>query len=141
MTPGPMLYPMLAHLCWVALLYVLLTLVRTPAVWGLGANERRLAQCASVEPRVSANLSNQFEWPLFFHLAALLGIISGVQDDAVLIGLAWTFIVGRVLHSAVQILTSNIRLRGLVFTINFLAVLGMWFWLARATQSLCASIP
>jgi hypothetical protein len=31
-----------------------------------------------------------------------------------------------VLHSAVQILTSNIRLRGLVFMVNFIAVLGLW---------------
>jgi hypothetical protein len=30
------------------------------------------------------------------------------------------------LHSAVQILTRNVRLRGLVFTLNFLAVIGLW---------------
>ncbi|MFV3332448.1 MAPEG family protein [Pseudomonas sp. NY15437] len=40
--------------------------------------------------------------------------------------LAWLFIAGRVAHSGVQILTRNVRLRGLVFTINFLAVLGLW---------------
>jgi hypothetical protein len=40
--------------------------------------------------------------------------------------LAWVFILGRVIHSGVQILTDNVRLRGLVFTINFLAVLAMW---------------
>jgi len=37
------------------------------------------------------------------------------------------FIVGRLIHSAVQVLTGNIRLRGLVFTINFVSVLAMWF--------------
>jgi hypothetical protein len=31
-----------------------------------------------------------------------------------------------VLHSAIQIGTRNVRLRGLVFTVNFLAVLGLW---------------
>jgi hypothetical protein len=30
------------------------------------------------------------------------------------------------LHSIVQIFTDNIRLRGMVFTINFAAVLAMW---------------
>jgi hypothetical protein len=40
--------------------------------------------------------------------------------------LAWIFIAGRILHSAVQILTPNVRLRGIVFTVNFLAVLGLW---------------
>ncbi len=37
------------------------------------------------------------------------------------------------LHSAVQVLTANVRLRGLVFTLNFLAVLGLWgllLWMA-----------
>ncbi|WP_334050470.1 MAPEG family protein [Alteromonas gracilis] len=47
--------------------------------------------------------------------------IAGVQ-----IYLAWTFVIGRVLHSIVQIFTDNIRLRGVVFTINFIAVLAMW---------------
>ena len=36
------------------------------------------------------------------------------------------FVIGRVLHSVVQIFTDNIRLRGMVFTINFAAVLAMW---------------
>jgi hypothetical protein len=33
----------------------------------------------------------------------------------------------------VQILTNNIRLRGLVFTINFIAVLGLWAMALLAT--------
>jgi len=42
------------------------------------------------------------------------------------VALAWVFVIGRVLHSLVQIATANVRLRGLVFTINFVAVLAMW---------------
>lgn len=30
------------------------------------------------------------------------------------------------MHSIVQIFTANVRLRGLVFTINFVAVLDLW---------------
>ncbi|MEC8208507.1 MAG: MAPEG family protein [Pseudomonadota bacterium] len=40
--------------------------------------------------------------------------------------MAWAFVIGRVLHSLVQICSSNVRIRGLVFTINFLAVIAMW---------------
>lgn len=40
--------------------------------------------------------------------------------------LAWVFVGGRLLHSYVQITTINIRLRGVVFTVNFVAVLGLW---------------
>ena len=39
---------------------------------------------------------------------------------------------GRVMHSGVQVLTANVRLRGVVFTINFLAVLAMWVRLVLA---------
>lgn len=47
--------------------------------------------------------------------------------------LAWVFIGGRLLHSYVQIITGNVRLRGLVFTLNFLAVIGLWASILRAT--------
>jgi hypothetical protein len=120
-----LIYPMVVHVGWAALLYALLTVVRAPAVWGLGRRPDGSNPWASVERRISANLSNQFEWPLFFHVVCvLLIVLDGV--DAVQVGLAWIFVAGRLLHSGVQVLTTNVRLRGLVFTINFLAVLGMW---------------
>ncbi|MBD3652375.1 MAPEG family protein [Kangiella sp.] len=126
MTNHLLLYPMAAHIAWVAFLYVLLSIVCAPAVWGVIKNKRDI--WASVEPRISANLSNQFEWPLFFHVTCVLLIVMG-NGDPVQLWLAWIFVAGRLIHSFVQILTNNIRLRGLVFTINFLAVLAMWFFL------------
>lgn len=126
MTYHLLLYPMVAHIAWVAFLYVQLTIVRAPAVWGIIKSKKET--WASIEPRISANLSNQFEWPLFFHITCVLLIVLGNTEPAQL-WLAWIFLAGRLIHSAVQILTNNIRLRGLVFTINFLAVLAMWFFL------------
>jgi len=119
-------YPMATHIAWVAFLYVLLTIVRAPAVWGFLKDKKE--RWAAIEPRISANLSNQFEWPLFFHVTCVLLIALG-NTDSVQLWLAWIFIAGRFIHSFVQILMNNIRLRGLVFTINFLAVLAMWFFL------------
>lgn len=115
--------PMTVHVVLTALLYVLLTVARAPKVWGIGARSDGSNPWAHVEPRISANLSNQFEWPLFFYVACLL-LMDTTSNAA--ITLAWVFVIGRVLHSYVQIMTSNIRLRGLVFTINFLATLGLW---------------
>ncbi|WP_374355634.1 MAPEG family protein [Chitinimonas sp.] len=120
-----LIYPMAMHLALAAGLYVLLTLARAPAIWGLGRNPDGSNPYASIERRISANLSNQFEWPLFFHLACLM-LIQQASLDIKQWALAWLFVGGRLLHSLVQILTSNVRLRGVVFTINFLAVLGMW---------------
>lgn len=119
-----LILPMVAHVGLAALLYVLLTIVRAPAIWGIGRRADGSNPWAHIEPRISANLSNQFEWPVLFYAACILLIQTGSNDTTLL--LAWIFVAGRVLHSLVQILTRNVRLRGLVFTINFLAVLGLW---------------
>jgi len=116
---------MTAHIALTSFLYVLLTIARAPKVWGIGKNPDGTNPWAAVEPRISANLSNQFEWPVFFYAACLL-LIQSQSVAAHAIWFAWMFILGRVAHSYVQILTTNIRLRGLVFTINFLAAIGLW---------------
>jgi hypothetical protein len=117
--------PMAAHFGLTVLLYAMLTGARAPTAWGVGLHPDGSNPWAKIEPRISANLSNQFEWPMFFYVVCL--VLLGHDSVAPLqIGLAWTFVVGRFLHSYVQVMTTNIRLRGLVFTVNFLAVLGMW---------------
>lgn len=80
---------------------------------------------AQLEPRISTNLATQFEWPLFLHVACVLLLMQGAIGPLAL-GLAWLFVAGRALHSAVRVFVTNIRLRGLVFTVNFLAVLVFW---------------
>lgn len=124
----PLILAMTAHVLLSALLYVLLTVARAPKVWGIGKRADGSNPWVAFEPRISANLSNQFEWPLFFHVACLLFIVSGTNNPNVT-ALAWAFVAGRLVHSLIQICTNNIRLRGLVFTINFLAVIGLWFML------------
>ncbi len=132
--PQQLIYPMAAHVLLAALLYALLTLFRAPSIWGLGRLPDGSNPWAKLEPRLSANLSNQFEWPLLFYVACLL-LIQQVGLDPLAPWLAWAFIGGRVIHSGVQIFTSNVRLRGLVFTINFLAVLGLWVIVLRNAGS------
>jgi len=122
----PLIVPMAAHVALAACLYVLLTVVRAPAIWGMGRAPDGSNPFARIEPRISANLSNQFEWPLFFHAACVILMVLQADTNGLALALAWTFVVGRVLHSLVQVLSTNIRLRGAVFTINFLAVLGLW---------------
>ncbi|AMJ98360.1 hypothetical protein AVL55_09410 [Alteromonas macleodii] len=121
--------PMFMHIFLCALLYVFLTLTHAPSVWGVGKNKDGSNPFADKQPKVSANLSNQFEWPLFFHVVCALLIALGEPISNSQVFLAWVFVIGRVLHSLVQIFTDNIRLRGLVFTINFVAVLAMWLLL------------
>lgn len=124
---------MAAHVALTALLYVLLTVARAPKVWGIGQRADGSNPWAAIEPRISANLSNQFEWPVFFYAACLLlMMMKDVQAGGAIL-LAWIFVLGRLVHSCVQIFTTNIRLRGLVFTINFLATLGLWVLVLRVS--------
>lgn len=120
-----LIYPMLAHLLWVVLLYVALTVVRAPAVWGIGRKFLNDTELDRLEQKVSANLGNQFEWPLLFYVICVL-LLNSAPVATVQVWLAWLFFVGRVIHSGVQIFTENIRLRGVIFSINFVAVLLMW---------------
>lgn len=128
----PLITAMAAHVALAALLYALLTVARAPAVWGVGRRADGSNPWAQVERRISANLSNQFEWPLFFHVACLLLLLLGLGEDPRAIALAWLFVAGRLVHSAVQVMTNNVRLRGMVFMLNFVAVLGLWVLLLRA---------
>lgn len=122
--PHSLIFPMTAHVALTAFLYALLTVARAPSIWGVGQRLDGSNPWADVEPRISANLSNQFEWPVFFYAACLMLLQHEV--GRLVLALAWIFIGGRLLHSSVHILTANVRLRGLVFTVNFIAVLGLW---------------
>ena len=128
-----LIFPMASHVALSAILYVLLTVARAPAIWGVGRRPDGTNPWAAIEPRISANLSNQFEWPLFFHAACLILQLTHVSHIAVL--LAWTFVGGRLLHSSVQILSRNVRLRGIVFTLNFLAVLALWLLIVGSASA------
>ena len=129
----PLVLPMAAHAGLTAFLYVVLTVARAPKIWGVGQRADGSNPWAAIEPRISANLSNQFEWPLFFHVACVLLIQAQLEAHTALV-LGWIFVLGRVAHSCVQILTTNVRLRGLVFTINFLAALGLWVVVLQSRQ-------
>ena len=121
----PLIYPMAAHVALAALLYAALTVARAPSVWGFGRRPDGSDPWAMLEPRISANLSNQFEWPLFFHAVCLLLIEQNAVGRADLF-LAWVFVAGRLAHTVVQVFVANVRLRGAVFTVNFVAVLALW---------------
>lgn len=122
------LLPAAAHLVLVAFLYLWLTMERLGAV---RARKRRYSDLqfpgGDVErgARVAANLRNQFEAPMLFY-PLVLALWATQTVSVAMVWLAWLFVAGRVLHTGVQTLTGNVPLRGAVFTINFLALAGMW---------------
>ena len=105
-----LLAPMFMHIFLCALLYVFLTLARAPSVWGVGKNKDGSNPFADIQPKVSANLSNQFEWPLFFHVVCALLISLGEPISNSQVFLAWVFFIGRVLHSLVPVSYTHLTL-------------------------------
>ena len=121
------LWPVLAHVAWVFLLYAWLTYARGLAV-KRGEVEYSSFEFNREEPpavaRIRLNLANQFELPVLFYALVVLLIALGrvTMFDVVA---AWVFVAGRVIHTLVQTLTDNVPLRGKVFVINFLAVVAL----------------
>jgi hypothetical protein len=123
-SPSALLWPMLAQVGLTFALYAWLTVARLQAV------RRREVEFACFvlgreEPpgiaRITRNLANQFELPVVFYAVCVLL----VALDRVIgfdIAAAWVFVLGRLVHTAVQTLTDDVPLRGRVFMINFLAV-------------------
>jgi hypothetical protein len=116
------------HLLLVFVLYAWLTVERfNKAMSGQtryknlllpGGDEGRAA-------RVAANLNNQFQAPVLFHCLALALWLSGTVTVIELV-LAWIFIGGRLIHTLIHAFSTNVVVRGLVFSINFTALCLMW---------------
>jgi hypothetical protein len=121
------LWPMLAHIGWVFMLYTWLTYARMRAV-KLGQTDRSCFVLGRDEPlevaRITRNLSNQFELPAIFYALVVLLVALGKVTAFDVIA-AWVFVAGRIIHTLVQTLTDNVPLRGQVFMINFLAVVAL----------------
>ena len=118
-----LLFPMLAHIGWVFLLYTWLTIARQRA---LRRGEVDYATFAHGEEpphidRITCNLANQFELPAIFYALVVL-LVATRNVTAVDVAAAWVFVAGRVVHTLVQCLTDNVPLRGQVFLINFAGV-------------------
>lgn len=126
--PDAILVPVFGHLALVFFLFVMVSVKRMQAV-SIGEIQTDDLAHKSNEPEASRrwanNLNNQFEVPaLFYALIALLyatGFINWIY-----VALSFVFLAGRILHTAVQVNSDNVGLRGKVFTINFLAVSAMW---------------
>ena len=111
------LWPVAGHLAILFFLYCWLSVVRK---W-----KRDGKPVEALEVRISANLRNQFEAPiLFYALVAMLW--AGDLVTWAYVALGGVFIAGRIWHLLVATLSSNIIRRGLVFTMNWLAIYAMW---------------
>jgi hypothetical protein len=74
---------------------------------------------------VSRNLINLFETPVLFYALVPLAVVFGVYD-AVSIGLLWTFVAFRYLHTAIHVTSNKIPLRFSAYAVASAALVGAW---------------
>ncbi|MDL2407544.1 MAPEG family protein [Rhizobium calliandrae] len=134
MTGYEMFWPMVAHAVLVYILYALLGLRRRRAVKaGLIRQSQFRENYAADEPLESLvarnSLANQFELPLLFHACSIALFVAQADNLPALI-LAWIFVVSRYAHAFVHVTSNNLRYRSPLFAIGYIALGGMWVWLA-----------
>ena len=132
MNPVAIFWPMLAHVGLVCLIYVLLAYRRRIALIS-GTVRPNHFKTRTEEPAVSAavaaNLLNQFELPVLFHVVCLaLFATNGVSYIAVT--LAWLFVIARYLHALVHVTSNDLRYRSPLFAAGFLILVILWGWFA-----------
>lgn len=75
--------------------------------------------------KVSKNYANQFELPVLFYAVVAFAMITSAVD-LLMVGLAWVFVLSRVVHTAIHIGPNIVMWRGTAFLVGFVALALMW---------------
>ena len=133
-------YPMLAMVALALVVWLRLYFVRIPEMRRLRIHPQSVATSAQksarlVDTRAADNFSNLFEVPVLFHLALVVAYLTQ-QVTPLLLGLAWGFVAGRVLHSLIQCSYNKVMHR---FTVYFVSTGVVWvLWVVLAAGLLRA---
>jgi len=135
MSFNSILLPLLAMVFLTFAVWVYLYALRIPEINRMGIDPNDLQDRAEAHKllRVSAaasnNLKNLFEVPVLFYLAAMITMLLMIQDD-LLVGLAWGFVILRVVHSLVHCSYNRVMHRFIAYLISCLFLIFMWIRLA-----------
>jgi hypothetical protein len=81
------------------------------------------------EPAASAqlarNFSNQFEAPVLFYAACVTALALQTQS-AIILGLAWAYVVLRVVHCYIHTGTNKLMPRVYAYFLSWIALLALW---------------
>jgi len=75
--------------------------------------------------KTTRNFNNQFEVPLLFYVGCLSYLVLNISSSLAL-GLAWSFVILRVIHSYIHITYNHLLHRIAVFWSSFFVVFVLW---------------
>ena len=129
MSPHALLAPVYAMMALTLVVWIVLFARRIPVIQnsGIAPDALTAAKLAEISPpsatNPSDNLKNLFEMPVLFYAVAL-ALVATDRVDALAVGAAWTFVLFRVLHSAVHCTFNHVTLR---FGLYMASCLALWF--------------
>lgn len=131
-TMPSILHPVIALVALTAIVWLRLYQTRIGEMRRRRIAAQRLAQRIDTlnlleDNRASGNFNNLLELPVLFYLAAVLALHFGITD-ALLLGLAWAFVVLRVAHSVIHCTYNRVMHR---FSVYFLGAICLWALWAR----------
>lgn len=129
-----MIAPVVALVVWSLIMLIWLYATRIPAMSKAKLKPGQATK-AAMDALPSANVANNYnhlmEQPtLFYALCFALQFLE--QTQAINVGLAWTYVALRVVHSLVQCTTNFVPLRFLIFVVCTLVLIAMAFHAAIA---------
>ena len=77
------------------------------------------------DSRAADNFRNLFELPVLFYFALTIAVFTG-QADPWVVGLAWAFVLLRVLHSAIQCTYNKVMHRFYAYVAGGMALWALW---------------
>ena len=127
-------FPALTMVALTMTVWVRLYTVRIPEMRRLRIHPQAVATSAQkstrlVDTRAADNFTNLFEVPVLFYLALIVAFLTQ-QATPLVLGLAWTFVAGRVLHSLIQCSYNKVMHRFIVYSLSTCVVWLLWAVLA-----------
>jgi hypothetical protein len=125
-----MVAPVLALVAWTFVMWVWMYATRIPAMRRAHIDVAELSRTGAPlllpaeVARVADNYNHLHEQPTIFYALALAAHLAGAAD-AMSVGLAWAYVLLRVVHSLVQATANVIPLRFAVFACGSLVLLAL----------------
>lgn len=128
MDPKLIFWPVVVQILLTAYMYIRLKNVKIEAVQAGGIDRQKAALDPDAWPdsvrKVNNNIRNQFEAPVLFYVLTIIVFVLGAVNPVTL-GLAWLFVLTRLAHAYIHTGSNIVKYRLKVFTLGFVAVLGM----------------
>ena len=125
------LYPMFGMIVLSAIILVIFSFNRVPGIFKMWGRLQFAKYSSDLHPKLperarnlTDNYNHIFEQPTLFYAITVYIFLIGNTDTINLL-LAWSYVLARVIHSAIQITVNNVSWRATVFGIGTLILVLM----------------